>query len=141
VLNSIAGALYNTTQHVGSMTAAWICFATVSWNSKWAWRVPVLCQGLGPLILFVSALFCPESPRWLVSQGRLEEAWTILAKYHANGDRDDELVKRELEEITDTIRRVEATSSSWTSLIQTPGNRRRMVVITIMALGTILNGG
>ncbi|KAK7056690.1 hypothetical protein VNI00_002407 [Paramarasmius palmivorus] len=139
-LRGITGALYNTTFYVGSMTAAWICFATVSWDSNWAWRLPVLCQGFGPVILLVSALFSPESPRWLISRGRLDEARAILAKYHANGDRGDELVQREFEEISDILRAQNTSSSSWASLVKTPGNRRRMAVMTIMALGSILNG-
>lgn len=35
------------------------------------------------------------SSRWLISKGRGEEAFAILAKYHAEGNLDSELVKLE----------------------------------------------
>jgi len=40
--------------------------------------------------------YSPESPRFLSAVGRTDEAHEILAKYHANGDLDDELVLSEL---------------------------------------------
>jgi hypothetical protein len=38
-------------------------------------------------------VFAKESPRFLISKGREEEALRVLADYHANGDADDELVQ------------------------------------------------
>lgn len=50
-------------------------------ESAWAWRIPSLIQGLGPVILGVGLYFVPESPRWLVIKGRELEAHQTLAKY------------------------------------------------------------
>jgi hypothetical protein len=68
-------------------------------TDNWSWRIPTLMQGLGPIVLAVGVWFIPQSPRWLVKQGRVEEAQRILAKYHANGDEQDPLVLLELREI------------------------------------------
>jgi hypothetical protein len=45
----------------------------------------------------------PESPRLMVKKGRAEEALNMLAKYHANGDREDALVQWEFREIEQAL--------------------------------------
>lgn len=72
-----------TSGQTGSILAAWLTFAMVFYpdpNSSWAWKIPSLFQGLGPLLL-LSAFWIPESPRWLIKNGRRDEAHRILAKY------------------------------------------------------------
>ncbi|UOH85352.1 hypothetical protein LQV05_002173, partial [Cryptococcus neoformans] len=76
-----AGGFLNTTYYVGSIFAAWLTFAMVYYPgaSSWSWRVPNLVQGFGPLLLGLGAYFIPQSPRWLVKKGRVDEAHRILA--------------------------------------------------------------
>ena len=74
----------NPAPQVGSIFAAWLCFAMVYYphpESSWAWRVPTLVQGLGPIVLCTFVFFVPESPRWLIKKGRVDDAHKILAKY------------------------------------------------------------
>jgi hypothetical protein len=49
-------------------------------GSSWSWRIPTLVQGFGPVLL-LGAIVVPESPRWLVKNGREHEAHETLAKY------------------------------------------------------------
>lgn len=82
-----------------------------------------------------------ESPRWLVSVGRDATALTTLAKMHANGDEQDELVLVEFNEIkTGLAADREKKSNTYRSLFQTPGNRKRLLVLVVTAMGTQLNG-
>jgi len=45
-----------------------------------AWRIPLALQLVPAVILGVGILFMPFSPRWLVNQGRDDEALVILSK-------------------------------------------------------------
>lgn len=69
-------------------------FGTLNINGDWSFKLPVLMQAVPCSIqLILLFIFCPESPRFLVSKGKYEDAIKVLAKFHANGKEDDELVQ------------------------------------------------
>ncbi|OCF40544.1 sugar transporter [Kwoniella heveanensis CBS 569] len=135
-----AGGFLNTTYYIGSIFAAWLTFAMVYYpggSSSWSWRVPTLVQGFGPLLLGLGAYFVPQSPRWLVKKGRVDEAHEILATYHANGKMDDELVLLEMREIRASVELEKAADeASWLAWFHTKGNLRRFFVIIILGTST-----
>ncbi|ORY91580.1 general substrate transporter [Leucosporidium creatinivorum] len=142
-LRGITAALYLTTYYVGAIVSAWSTFGCVYWtSSSWSWRLPVLLQALGPVVMILTCLFIvPESPRYLIARGQTEKAHAILADLHANGKMDDELVLNEVAEITGAIKLEKETGdTSWRRLFSTPGNRRRMLVILTVGTGTQWNG-
>jgi hypothetical protein len=69
-------------------------------------------------VIFIFTL--PESPRWLVSRQKEDEALQILARLHGNGDVNAELVQFEYKEIVDTLHLEElAAKQSWLELLRT----------------------
>lgn len=69
----------------------------------------------------------PESPRWLMSRGKDEKAFAILAKYHANGNRDDPLVRFEYAEMKASIVQGEQ-KGRWSELFKTRESLRPRMV-------------
>lgn len=55
--------------------------STVYWipESTAAWRVPIAFQIIFALIILAFVMRLPESPRWLVKAGHLEEAAEVFA--------------------------------------------------------------
>ncbi|TFK23349.1 hexose transporter [Coprinopsis marcescibilis] len=127
---------YNSLWYSGSIIAAWTTFGTEFMkDSTWAWRIPSALQALPSVIQIALIFFCPESPRWLISKGRNEQALKTLAYYHADGNEEDPLVKYEYEEIKAAIEfdRTVAAKVGWKTLFATAGNRRRMRIIIALA--------
>ncbi|CAO3690688.1 unnamed protein product [Umbelopsis ramanniana] len=126
--------IYNSSWYLGSIIAAWTTFGTFYIPNEWSWRIPSILQGLFSLIQVIFIFTLPESPRWLVSRKREEEALQILANLHGNGDPNNELVQFEYREIVETIRLEQAAANrSWFDLVNTPGNRKRSFLV--LAIG------
>jgi sugar porter (SP) family MFS transporter len=51
-----------------------------SWNGQYAWRWMFTAVAVPSIVFFLSALFIPESPRWLAKAGKNEEALRTLAR-------------------------------------------------------------
>lgn len=84
---------------------------------------------------------CPESPRYLISKDRDDEAFDILVKYHAEGDRDSIFVKAEMAQIKLTLAaEKEGAKESWADLFRHSGMRRRLFITAFLGLFTQWSG-
>lgn len=53
---------------------------TAETQSEAAWRLPLALQIVPAVILGAGTFFLPFSPRWLINQGREEEALAVLSR-------------------------------------------------------------
>lgn len=88
---------------MGAIVAAWSTFGTFRMPNSWSWRIPSLLQGVVSIFQVVFIYFVPESPRWLIANGRTMEATKILSKHHSGTEEPTELVRLQIAEITAAI--------------------------------------
>ncbi|KAJ4301699.1 hypothetical protein N0V90_003792 [Kalmusia sp. IMI 367209] len=134
-------SLFNASYFVGAIIAAGIAIKTVEIKGNWSWRLPSLLQICPSLLQITTVFMLPESPRWLVSKDRDDEAFAILTKYHAEGDASSVLVQAEMAQIRSTIKlELEHSKQSWLDLFRTAGMRRRVLIAVMMGLFTQMSG-
>lgn len=123
-------------------------------NNDWSWRTLTILQ-IFPAVIQIVFIWCmstyrpritiidinnilgvPESPRWLVSKERYNDALHTLAYYHANGDEQNATVQFEYREIKDTIRleMQHQKNSSYLDFMRTPGNRYRLAILVSLGI-------
>jgi MFS family permease len=108
-------------------------------DSTWAWRLPSALQAVFAIISVLTLPFVPESPRWLAYQGRHEEALTVLAQTHSNGDASDPAVQLQYIQIMDAIKFEKALESpSIKTIVSKPSLRKRMLLILSIAAFSML---
>ncbi|RXW24714.1 hypothetical protein EST38_g1192 [Candolleomyces aberdarensis] len=126
--------LYNTFYYSGSILCTGITVATGRNSSTLSWRLPLALQIVPAAILAGFAWFLPESPRWLLSVGRNEEALKILAKYHGGGDEKAPLVVLEWKEFQEGVK-LDASDKRWwdySELVNTRNARYRTFMMLLM---------
>ena len=137
----ILTSLFNACYFIGAIVAAGATFGTQQIPNDWSWRIPSLLQMAPSLLQVAFVFFLPESPRYLMSKDRFEEAEQVLIKYHAEGNANSEFVKAEIIEIKTTLQiELEHSKQSWMDMIRTAGMRRRVVIGSLLGLFTQLSG-
>ncbi|EXJ79493.1 hypothetical protein A1O1_08757 [Capronia coronata CBS 617.96] len=133
----VISSCYNVLWYVGAILAAWISFGTAHLTNTWAWRIPSIIQAAPPFIILCFIFWLPESPRFLLHKDRTNEARIMLARLHANGNIQDELVEFEVTEISMTLRmEAEANAKGWNVLWSTRANLKRTLIACSLPLIT-----
>ncbi|KAJ7983180.1 general substrate transporter [Mycena polygramma] len=135
------GAMYNSCFFIGSIPATGAMVGTQKMSTTWAWRLPLMLQIVPPIIVMASVWFLPESPRWLMSRGRTEEARQILIDYHSNDGRSNAVIELEMAEFQQQIE-VKREDAFWDYrvLFRTRNRRWRMVCLALMCVNGQLAG-
>lgn len=142
-MRSAIGSSLLSSYFIGTICAGFFGLAVLNWDSDWSWRLLNLLQAAGSVWMVVLILLrkMVESPRWLVKVGRVQEAHEVLAKMHANGQMDDELVVNELNEMKEVQLAADQSSKAglkdfWATI----GAKKRLFVVIVAAAGTQLSG-
>ncbi|WP_224400673.1 sugar porter family MFS transporter [Corynebacterium poyangense] len=114
----------NQTMIVSGMLASYI----VAWflrslDHTIAWRLMLALAAVPAIVLFLGVWRLPESPRFLVKNGELELAKTVLGQI-----REPNLIEKELQEIQTTAQQEQNAYrvSSWSSLLS---SRYRYLIV------------
>ncbi|KAL5337464.1 general substrate transporter [Aspergillus crustosus] len=106
-----------------------------------AFRVAWGVQAIPGLILLLALPFFPESPRWLATQERWEEALDILADIHGKGNRNDPVVQVEFEEVKEAARVAHASKDVTFLALFGPGMwKRTLCGVSVQVWQQLLGG-
>lgn len=123
----------------GGLIAAAVTYGTSTIESTWAWRIPSLLQGVFAIVSIAVLPFIPESPRFLQSKGRTEEAIQALAILNSNGDINAATVVDQYEEIKLTLEwEKNQHVLSLKHIVRQPSLRKRInLTISVALIGEI----
>ena len=110
-------------------------------NLSFQWRGPIAFTCIPPLLLAIGCVFVPESPRWLLVKGRVDEAWEKVSRLHRDPQDPDNLSARE--EFYQMRKQIEFESqnpSGYWAIITTPSYRRRAFLSCFVQLAANSTG-
>ncbi|EME85865.1 uncharacterized protein MYCFIDRAFT_81836 [Pseudocercospora fijiensis CIRAD86] len=128
---------------LGYMAASYLGYGLFHWKAggNMVWRIPFIVQCFWPLCLLLGLYWCPESPRWLILQGRLDEARQILLRLHDDpSDPTHNFAQTEFLQIKRQLEVDKSLPTSWLHILQKPSHRTRALV-TIGTTGFIQCSG
>lgn len=92
-------ALVFCANYVGIVIAYWLGYGLRNNTTDFKWRFPLAFQTVPTIILLLTVAFLPESPRWLIANGRREETIEILAKIRGDRDLSDQVLAEEVSQL------------------------------------------
>jgi hypothetical protein len=102
-LRGIVFAVYQCQLSIGSITGAAVDFGTKGIDSRRAYQIPLAVFFAAPTIQSIAMMFFPETPRWLMVQGKEDKAEKSLRKLR-NSNINELEFQAELNEIRQSTR-------------------------------------
>ena len=99
------------------------------------WRAPLALAALPPLVLLSFLSWLPESPRWLVKEGRDEDAKRALSRLCVPEEAADEFLQIHLQ-----LEHDRHLESSYMSILTKPSYRKRAILAMLTTISTQMTG-
>ncbi|RPD66669.1 general substrate transporter [Lentinus tigrinus ALCF2SS1-7] len=117
--------------NLGYALSAWVGYAFYfAFPSDISWKGPYIVEVGMAVVLVLWSFIIPETPRFLMANGYLDEGLRVLADLHANGDVNDEGVRETYQGIVDTVNlENEMGQASWGQVFR-QYTRRTVIGIT-----------
>jgi MFS family permease len=144
MLVQIHPAMINTGYTVASYTG--VGFFYYTGGGKDTWRGPLGLAGLFPLLLLLGIYWIPESPRYLLSNDRKEEAWDVLRQLHSDPRDPNHLyAKNELDQIErqvhlDNAESAKSISGNYLKIFQRASFRKRFFMTIFLTFAQMSSG-
>jgi hypothetical protein len=97
----------------GSIVASGVARGGLNEGGNLSWRLIIWVQLMFSCIIFISAWFLPESPRWLYVNNKQEASKAMLTKFHGDGNPESEWVKLQLNEYEELLEMDGADKRWW----------------------------
>lgn len=125
---------------VGYALSSWIGFGfSFVQASAVQWRIPLAIQCVPPIFLTIGVMFLPESPRWLIYNDRIDQAWAAYKAVSASSDtptpEDDEELAANFANLCSMIRMENTEDHSFKALVTTPALRKRCIIGFVVLFG------
>ncbi|OAA65781.1 General substrate transporter [Niveomyces insectorum RCEF 264] len=104
------------------------------------WIVPVSIQAVVPILIFFGTFMIPDSPRWLLSKGRKEEAIQVLDRIRPKEDVQAGTSRLEIEAIDDSVHS-EHGKAPWTDMVRGTNLRRSAIAVGLLGVQQFLGQG
>ncbi|KPM39527.1 hypothetical protein AK830_g7028 [Neonectria ditissima] len=104
--------LYNVMWPVGAIVASGSARGGLNYKGNASWMIPVCLQLMFPCVIAFGAMWLPESPRWLYTRGKKEQATKTLIRLHGHGNPDSEWVKLQVIEYEQHLE-MDGTDKKW----------------------------
>ncbi|ORY66948.1 alpha glucoside transporter [Leucosporidium creatinivorum] len=79
-LRPILTSYVNACWVIGQLLASGVLRGLLSRTDEWAYRIPFALQWIWPAPLIIACIWAPESPWWLVRQGRTDDARKVMKR-------------------------------------------------------------
>lgn len=101
-LHSLMFGFWAPTDKLPVALVSWISFGVSYASGSVTWRLPLALSGLWSIIVIAVIYPLPESPRWLVREGKVDEARQVLAAL-SDVAVDSEQVNKDITEIQESL--------------------------------------
>ncbi|KIY69255.1 general substrate transporter [Cylindrobasidium torrendii FP15055 ss-10] len=126
----------------GFAAANWIGYGCSFSTGQFQWRFPLAVQCIPAIVLLAGIAFLPFSPRWLLENGRSEEAFEVYKKLNEADGTTEEAAQ--LAKFTEMRIQMEEYNKnvvpSYKTLFSTPAYRKRLMLACLVQAFTQLSG-